>query len=421
MTDSKIRASQICDCIKARATYYAAALVRLALVLENSQYVLHSAVVTFLEEDDETKDEERDYGELLLVGKQLESMSVCGLVNRLVEEGVLVIEGLPTFEAKGDIREDLLFVPSRRRLGYVESDWPMKYSECQITGAPRITLPSEPLVSIDLPLYPSGHQAVTDFLKIRSPPPRSILFQIPDYRARIANLNIAGRRVRLEIESNINADTLRAKFYGEFESSSTHIEDLVAHSPSLSFKGNIVEFEFDREPKYVFSLVMDGKTGEKLDYRGYHFDWPSPEGVTIEPVEIREMIRRGENLKVEFKSDLSDEFLETVVAFANTKGGIIFLGVSDDSRILGFEPRSKDQISNLIASNIEPRLEYTVRRREVDEHPLTIVEVPEGDDKPYSDRQLGAYVRSGSTDRRATRPDLDEMYTKRGITPRYQY
>ena len=356
------RVLEICGDIEARATHFSSAIVRLATVLKDGQYVLHSAVVTFLGKGDKTKDEKVDYGELVLTKKRLDCKSICRLLKELVRNGTLTIEGLPSFEVKGTFTQDRTFIPSRSHYGYLGSNWPTKYVEYSIEGA-GLPLPSQPLASAGLPLYPDGRKALIDFLKVINVPPRSILVQIPDYRVRITNLNIAKNKMKLEIEANVSPSLLRAMFYSESESGSIYLGDLVAHSPSLTFKGNAVEFEFEREPKYVLALVLNGKTGEKMDYRGYHFDWPTPEGVTIELVDIREIIRRGENLRVEFKSDLKDsnEFLETVVAFANTKGGVIFLGVSDDARIVGFEAKSRDQIANLIASNIEPSLDYNVQ------------------------------------------------------------
>ena len=44
---------------------------------------------------------------------------------------------------------------------------------------------------------------------------------------------------------------------------------------------------------------------------------------------------------------------------------------------------------------------------------FSIIRVKEGKDKPYSHRQLGIYVRSRGTDRRATRTDLDPIYRER--------
>jgi ATP-dependent DNA helicase RecG len=40
----------------------------------------------------------------------------------------------------------------------------------------------------------------------------------------------------------------------------------------------------------------------------------------------------------EFKTSFGDEVIETLVAFANTRGGTVYIGVSDDRRIKGVNP-----------------------------------------------------------------------------------
>ena len=53
---------------------------------------------------------------------------------------------------------------------------------------------------------------------------------------------------------------------------------------------------------------------------------------------IRNLINKGEGITIEFKSsqeELTQSGFETVVAFLNTIGGYLFLGVADDGTITG--------------------------------------------------------------------------------------
>lgn len=52
---------------------------------------------------------------------------------------------------------------------------------------------------------------------------------------------------------------------------------------------------------------------------------------------IKNILRMGESQSIEFKKNFGDEVIETLCAFANTKGGKIFLGVSDDGKIGGLK------------------------------------------------------------------------------------
>jgi len=51
--------------------------------------------------------------------------------------------------------------------------------------------------------------------------------------------------------------------------------------------------------------------------------------------ELQQIITNGENTEVEFKSSFGKECIETIVAFSNTNGGKIFIGVSPASKIPG--------------------------------------------------------------------------------------
>jgi len=76
---------------------------------------------------------------------------------------------------------------------------------------------------------------------------------------------------------------------------------------------------------------------------------------------IKQIFTSPEGKTLEFKRDLSSPWpmLKTLVAFANTAGGRLLIGIEDDSReVLGVEyPLDEEErICNLIADNIEPRL-----------------------------------------------------------------
>ena len=53
------------------------------------------------------------------------------------------------------------------------------------------------------------------------------------------------------------------------------------------------------------------------------------------------MLDIKESQSVEFKESWKDEYLKTICAFANSEGGSIYVGVSDDSQILGIKNSKK--------------------------------------------------------------------------------
>ncbi len=97
--------------------------------------------------------------------------------------------------------------------------------------------------------------------------------------------------------------------------------------------------------------------------------------------EILLLIREGEGLTVEFKEKYTSKIVQDIVAFANSKGGKIFLGVSDDGKIKGekLTGQLKAEIFSL-GRNCDPEIEVTIKQVEE----VVVVTVQEGDDKPYS-------------------------------------
>lgn len=77
-------------------------------------------------------------------------------------------------------------------------------------------------------------------------------------------------------------------------------------------------------------------------------------------MELETLILQPESKTLEFKRDLSSltPILETVVAFANTAGGVLVIGCSAQGAVLGLDNilKEKERIANAIADAIDPPL-----------------------------------------------------------------
>lgn len=75
---------------------------------------------------------------------------------------------------------------------------------------------------------------------------------------------------------------------------------------------------------------------------------------------IRDLILQPESKTLEFAYSLSSPrpWLKTLVAFANSAGGRLVFGVTDDRHIVGVDHPldEEERIANLIADAIAPRL-----------------------------------------------------------------
>ena len=134
-------------------------------------------------------------------------------------------------------------------------------------------------------------------------------------------------------------------------------------------------------------------------------------------MDLTEILSRPEGKTLEFKRDLSspDPFLRSVVAFANTAGGTILIGVEDQRRhVRGVtDPWSlEEQAANLISDAISPRLLPDVELLSYRHTYVLAVQVFPSPNRPHHlgpDAATGTYVRVGSTNRRADADLIAEM------------
>lgn len=136
---------------------------------------------------------------------------------------------------------------------------------------------------------------------------------------------------------------------------------------------------------------------------------------------IADLLAQTEGKTLEFKRDLSSPkpLLKTLIAFSNSAGGRLVMGVSDDKQIVGVDdPLSEEErLCNLIADNISPRLVPNIELVTVEAKTLLVVEVFPSNSRPHFLRKEGAetgvFVRPGSTNRQADRQLIDEL--RRGV------
>ena len=99
---------------------------------------------------------------------------------------------------------------------------------------------------------------------------------------------------------------------------------------------------------------------------------------------LKKIISQGESEIVEFKKSLSEskEIIKTISAFANTKGGRIFIGVSNYGKVLSVEigKDTIERIVNQITQNTDPKVHPNITVEKIDEKQIIIVKVKESCD-----------------------------------------
>jgi hypothetical protein len=413
------RVVKFLNAIEKRNATYGQAVICFAFVKDDAGNLKISyGLVSFLGRTDSKKEDRKyDYGNFILVKKFVTVSEALSLLRSVFVQQILKLDEFPEIPIKAPLY-GFDSIPSG---GHHASDqWPSLFVSQNIASENAGQLPSNPLSKVGLPLYPNGTEAIVSFMGLKrfsdwGNISNNFEVRAPDFRARIKNLRLAGNRVTLEVETNESPESdLRVKFYCRNEDNSYLSDDLLLEKGHATF---VVE----KEPYLVEAHVLSAIDGDTVDRRSFNYRYPSQkEDVVIENSknQLLDVISKGENETVEFKAILDakhdKEFLETVVAFANTKGGTIFLGVSDNCRVTGFGEDVKAKIEDLIDGNCEPSIKVQVSQTTIQgDHPITIVEVPEGENKPYILINAGIYVRRGGSDRQIKRTELDDVIAKR--------
>jgi len=132
----------------------------------------------------------------------------------------------------------------------------------------------------------------------------------------------------------------------------------------------------------------------------------------MNPSELSQIIKAGESSGVQFKEHLPhpDNLAHELIAFSNSKGGIIVFGVSDKTgelNGLSFDEirQTNQQIVNIASQKINPPVFLTTETVTIDNNQLVVVHIDEGLSKPYKDANGTIYLKNGSDKRKVTSND----------------
>jgi len=135
-------------------------------------------------------------------------------------------------------------------------------------------------------------------------------------------------------------------------------------------------------------------------------------------MDLLDILKRPEGKTLEFKRDLSspDGALKTIVAFANTAGGTVLIGVEDRSRQVRGVPDPLDleeRLANLVSDRITPRLVPEIEILPWRRTQVLVLQVHPSPGRPHHLTREGpaggVYVRVGSTNRRADAELIEEL------------
>jgi len=137
----------------------------------------------------------------------------------------------------------------------------------------------------------------------------------------------------------------------------------------------------------------------------------------METSELIKIIDRGEDSRHQFKEKIADakKLAAEMVAFSNSKGGLIVIGVDDRGELIGLSSpeigKVNQLISNAATNNVKPAINVITENIEIENKKLILLHINEGLNKPYCDNDGAFWIKSGSDKRKITSPeDLQRLF-----------
>ncbi|ELV8625812.1 putative DNA binding domain-containing protein [Vibrio cidicii] len=136
----------------------------------------------------------------------------------------------------------------------------------------------------------------------------------------------------------------------------------------------------------------------------------------METEELLAIIANGEDSRHQFKQNITraESLVPELAAFSNSKGGLLFIGVTDDGGIQGLTIEDMGRINQLVsnaAKDVKPPISVTTENVALPSGMVMVVDVPEGISKPYMDGNLHVWVKnSANKSKVSAREELLRMF-----------
>jgi Putative DNA-binding domain len=385
------------------------ALVRVALFRQNGNLRFGSGLALFCSESLEVR-AGADYGDLVLTETWIAGVvEVVDYLGRFLE-GKLEI-GTPTAVKFSGTNH--YFQPY---LVYTHTGWAEeKYTTPAVVTDP-FQISQEPLTRLGLrPYLRQGHAVAhwmvgkTDWQSNSGPNDGQFVTVLPSTEGRIVKAKWTPGKLTTELEIYSSNSELQILF-----------DRSAALASLIPAKTGVIEVEVPDDAQGIF-LNLQGSQNDSLGrihlssvYDNYG---PQLTQQTGERLAIEEL-KSGENESVEFKpfiapnNEKENDLLETVIAFANTNGGRIYIGATDNAELEGYRGLHRAfsgmsdpcnaltaRLRRLLIEKTKPVPKYKIEVLDIGGDPLVVLTVEKGSDPPYATHDNKVWVRKGATDR----------------------
>lgn len=311
------------------------------------------------------------------------------------------------------------------RAGHV---WSVRFDDVNVNAYEALLAPQQPY-------YPDPFEAVKHWLPFPEYHGNSdsrkgeVILLLPETRAYLADATTHDNSLDIRIAGN-ELDKLSLELKGAWwdEEGIHHFEGKVSNGlTQLNIPATAKRLEYVLADSV--GTIYDYQREDEYRHTGLGRKRMVSGDTSLVDI-VREACRNGEGLQVEFKPFIDpenkkpenkklEEIYKTVVAFANTQGGRIFLGISDDCGLQGIdaqlekwtesEPdeaaceRYLGAIRGKIRDVIQGEPALLFMQTVVDDCRIAIIEVSAAKEKPISIRQdKGLYIRCGSSNSKAS-------------------
>lgn len=377
----------------------------------------------------------QDYGRILLVEEWVrEEHAVIERLSGLIN-GQAKVAGHAIIGAFGRTNlQRQFYLPFNRWTGW-------RYvSQLDVTpGVQPFYISQDPLLAFDLPPHLGAAGAISEWIfeldtlnKIgaNAPDQDCWITTLPETRARLKSAEWVPGQLRVEIDSGAANEQLQLQVL--------YIEsgkkcDLLNVGPGL------IQTDVPSDARQVFLFVMhqSGECLAQLQLSGPNSAYGKSEETFSRVQQSLADLDSGECDHVEYKPFIAlkdskeSEIVETVIAFANTNGGRLYVGVEDDGSPQG-ENRAcqvfhkegpaalvaqADRIKDLLRERMKPVLLAKPVVTEALGCRFVVLDIERGTDRPYATHDNKVFVRKGATNRLAdphadlpgllSRPDVE--------------
>lgn len=138
----------------------------------------------------------------------------------------------------------------------------------------------------------------------------------------------------------------------------------------------------------------------------------------MEQEELIQRIKNGEDSYTQFKENItnSDKLAEELVAFSNSVGGLLIVGVGDNNEVVGLTDddirRLNQLLGNVVNSNITPPIYPLTQVKNIEDKKILIVSIDEGYNKPYATNKGFYLTKAGSDKRKLSPQELKRLFTE---------